>query len=194
AGHFVSFESLEGNLAPFEPAGANVFVHEMVRRTTIMGDVSSSGRPRGREYHGTILQRPSINDDGTTMTFVTSARNLVVGDTNALQDVFLRRLTPPPVTVASLQAGLLKGHVVITFSSSDRQAGPLLCRLDHRPLALCPLGGAVLPSLRPGRHLLTAYAGGQGTVYAAVPTLVRISLHHGRARVRVKNPSSSLGF
>ncbi|MGI8558733.1 MAG: calcium-binding protein, partial [Solirubrobacteraceae bacterium] len=33
-GHFVSFESLAGNLAPFEPAGANVFVHDLVRRTT----------------------------------------------------------------------------------------------------------------------------------------------------------------
>lgn len=193
-GRFVSFESLAGNLTPFVPSGGNVFVRDLRRGTTVMADVSSSGRPRSRELHGTILQRASISDDGATMAFASSASNLVSGDTNGSQDVFVRRLTPPPITVASPRAGLAGGHIVITFLSGDRQAGPLLCRLDRRPLALCPLGGTVLPSLHPGHHLLTAYAGGQGTEYAAQPTLVRIFLRRGRARVRVKNPATSLGL
>jgi Tol biopolymer transport system component len=193
-GRYVIFASFARNLAPFEPAGPNVFVRDLLRHTTVMVDVSASGRPRRAEHIRQLLQRPSISDDGSVAGFVSTATNLVAGDTNNAQDVFLRRLTPAPITLASHQVGLSNGHIVITFVSSDRQAGPLLCRLDHRPAALCPLGQTILPTLRSGTHRLYAYAGGQGTVYATEPIVVRIRAHNRHTEVKVTNPGSRLGL
>jgi Tol biopolymer transport system component len=193
-GRFVTFQSFAQNLVPYEPAGLNIFVRDLRRRTTVMADVSSHGRPRNRERVRQLLQRPSISDDGGTVAFASSATNLVVGDTRGVQDIFLRRLVPAPITFLSHDVGVQNGHLVLTFLSSDRQAGPLLCRIDHMPKALCPLGRTVLPPLRSGRHLVVAFPGGVGTAYATRPILVHITMRHGRARVRIKNPGSQFGI
>ncbi len=194
-GRFVTFLSRAPNLTPAQPAGTNVFLRDVVRHMTIMVEVSSSGHPRRAERTASISQRASSADDGSTAVFVSSARGLVTGKTSALPDVFLRRLVPAPISIASPTAGLARGHIVITFLSPDRQAGPLLCRLDHQARAICPLGGIVLPLLKPGHHVLTAYAGGPGSLYAARPTTVRIVLKRGgKAKVHVTNPGSALGL
>jgi Tol biopolymer transport system component len=194
-GRYVTFLSRASNLTPAQPSGANVFVRDLVRHTTVMAEASSTGHPRGRERTGPILQRASSADDASTAVFVSSARGLVAGKTSLLPDVFLRRLVPSPITFANTTAGLAGGHVVITFVSFDAQAGPLLCRLDHRARAICPLTSVVLPLLKVGKHVLTAYAGGQGSLYAARPTTVRIVVKRGgRARVKVKNPGSAVGI
>ncbi|MEA2298365.1 MAG: hypothetical protein QOF77_1301 [Solirubrobacteraceae bacterium] len=194
-GRYVTFLSRAPNLTPGQPSGENVFQRDLVRHTTVMVEASSSGRPRGRERTGAIVQRGSSADDGSAAVFVSSAGNLVAGKTSPLPDVFLRRLVPAPITIAAPTAGLAGGHVVITFVSANRGAGPLLCRLDHKARAICPLGSVVLPLLTRGKHVLTAYAGGVGSAYASRPTTVRILVRRGgRARVRVTNPGSALGL
>ena len=191
-GRYVTFESFASNLTPNDPPRENVFVRDLVRRHTVMADVSSRGRPRGPERVRQLLQRPAIADDGATVAFVSTARNLVARDRNRAQDVFLRKLTPAPTAVASPRADVRSGRLIITFSSPNPQAGPLLCRLDRRPSAICPLGRALLPALRDGRHRLVAFPGGNGSWYAKRPVRVSITLRKGRARVRVENPLDSL--
>ncbi|MGI8803871.1 MAG: TolB family protein [Solirubrobacteraceae bacterium] len=194
-GRYLTFLSRAPNLTPGQPRGTDVFIRDLVAHTTVLAEVSSSGRARSGEQAGNVAQRPSSADDGSTTVFVSSARNLVTGKTSRLPDVFLRRLFPAPITVASRSAALSRGHVVVTFVSVDRQAGPLLCRLDHQARAICPLGSVVLPLLKPGKHLLIAFAGGPGSAYAARPTRVRIVVKRGgRARVHVTNPGAAIGF
>jgi Tol biopolymer transport system component len=194
-GRYVTFLSRAPNLTPGQPAGVNVFLRDLVRHTTVMADVASSGRPRSAEQAAGVSEQASSADDGLSAVFVSSARNLVADKRSRLPDVFLRRLSPSPISIASPAAGLARGHVVITFISVDRQAGPLLCRLDHKVRAICPIGAVVLPLLTPGKHVLTAYAGGPGSQYAPRPTTVRITIRRGgRARVKVTNPGTALGL
>ncbi len=192
-GRYVTFESFASNLTPEDPSREDVFVRDLVRGHTVMADVSSRGRPRGPERVRQLLQRPALADDGATVAFVSTATNLVARDRNRAQDVFLRRLTPAPTAVASPRAELRGGRLVVTFSSPNPQAGALLCRLDRRPRAICPLGRALLPALRDGRHRLVAFPGGNGSWYAKRPVRVGIVVRKGRARVRVENPLDSLG-
>lgn len=194
-GRYVTYLSRAYNLTPRQPAGVNVFVSDLVRHTTVLADATSTGRPRGPEQATRISARASSSEDGSAVAFVSSARNLVADKKSRLPDVFIRHLVPAPITVASSAARLAQGHVVITFLSTDPQAGGLLCHLDARAPAICPLGSVVLPLLAPGTHKLTAYAGGPGSQYAVVPTVVRIVVRRGgRARVTVKNPGSALGI
>lgn len=197
-GRFVTFDSFARDLTPFIPAGPNVFVRDLLRNTTVMADVSAVGRARSPEHQAQLLQRPSISDDGSLVAFVSSADNLS-GNRAGLQNAFVRALLPAPVTKASHRVLFLKGHAVIAFFSHDPQAGPLLCRLDHQPVALCPLGVTVLPALRPGPHVLLAFPGGPGTAYAGQPIVVRILIRrlgrgrHSRitAKATVTNPSAT---
>lgn len=192
-GRFVTFLSGAPNLTPNQPKGENVFVRDLVRHTTVMADVTSNGHPRGREATK-VSQRASTADDGSTTVFVSSAKRVVADKSGSVPDVFLRRLLPAPIAVASTTAGLDRGHVVITFASADKAAGGLLCRLDRQARAICPIGAVVLPLLKPGKHVLTAYAGGPGALYASRPTTVRITVKKGgRAKVKVTNPGGLLG-
>jgi len=194
-GRFVTFLSSARNLTPAQHAGVNIFVRDLVRHTTVMADVSSTGHPRGPERAKRISERASASDDASTVVFISSATNLVADKKSRLPDAFLRHLLPSPISIAAPTPGLVGGHVVITFRSADRQAGGLLCRLDHRARAICPLSAVVLPLLAPGRHALTAYAGGPGSEYASLPTTVGIVVHKGgRAKVTVKNPGAALGI
>ncbi len=194
-GRYVTFLSSARNLTPAQHAGVNIFVRDLVRHTTVMGDVSSTGHPRGAEQSKQISERASSSDDGASVVFVSSAGNLVADKKSRLPDVFIRHLLPAPISIASPAARLIGGHVVITFRSADRQAGGLLCRLDHRARAICPLSAVVLPLLAAGRHTLTAYAGGPGSEYSSLPTTVMIAVQKGgRAKVTVKNPGAALGI
>jgi len=193
-GRFVTFESFAHNLVPYQPAGPNIFVRDLTRNTTVMAEVSGRGRPRNRERVKQLLQRPSISDDGATVAFSSTATNLVGHDTRGVQDVFLRRLLPTPLTILSQNVGVSNGHLVLNFMSSDASAGPLLCQIDKAPKALCPLGRTVLPRFHSGRHRVVAYPGGIGTAYGVKPIVVRITMRHGRARVKVINPGGQLGL
>ncbi|GLZ01757.1 hypothetical protein Acsp02_90080 [Actinoplanes sp. NBRC 103695] len=63
----------------------DVFVRDLVRRTTIRVSVATSGR-QANGWSG----QPSTSSDGRVIAFASEATNLVPGDTNADPDVFLR--------------------------------------------------------------------------------------------------------
>lgn len=192
-GRFVAFASRADDLVPENARGLDFFVHELSRNTTVLADVSARGRPRSRELTEPKLERPALSADAETVAFVSSASNLTGGDSNRVPDVFLRRMRPAASASASRRVGLLRGRLLVVFSSTDRAAGPLRCRLDDGPPTLCPLGGLLLPRLHSGRHVLRALAGATGAYYAPRPIVIRMNVRKGRRpQVRVHNPADDV--
>src|SRR5262249_37717646 len=89
-GRFVAFTSFASNLGVADTNGFdNVFVHDRQTGVTEVVSVAPDGTP-GNDGS----QRPAISADGRFVAFQSSASNLVAGDTNQADDVFVRdRLT-----------------------------------------------------------------------------------------------------
>lgn len=85
-GRYVSFESLASNLVPGDTnAVADIFVRDRLTGTIERVSVDSNGVQGSLESF-----TPSISSDGQRVAFASSASNLIVGDTNARADVFVR--------------------------------------------------------------------------------------------------------
>jgi Tol biopolymer transport system component len=84
-GRYVAFESASPNLVPGDTNGAlDVFVHD--RRTGATSRVSVTSR---RVQGDSTSFSPSLSADGRYVAFVSSASNLVPGDRNGRDDVFV---------------------------------------------------------------------------------------------------------
>jgi Tol biopolymer transport system component len=106
-GRFVVFSSLATNLVDGDTNGLqDVFVRDLVTRTTERVSVSSSGE-QGNDESFTAR----ISADGRFVVFFSYASNLVPGDTNQFGDIFVR----------DRQAGTTER---VSVSSSGAQAMP----------------------------------------------------------------------
>jgi len=82
----VAFDSTASSLVPHDTNGRrDVFV-----RDYSTGAVSRVSRPTGDGEGDFDSSEPSINKDGRFVAFMSSATNLVPGDTNVREDVFVR--------------------------------------------------------------------------------------------------------
>jgi len=89
-GRFVAFWSGASNLVPGDTNGkVDVFVRDRLSGTTELVSAALSGGPgNGDSYY------PAMTPDGRYVAFQSSADNLVAGDTNGTEDIFVRdRLT-----------------------------------------------------------------------------------------------------
>jgi len=87
-GRFVAFSSESPDLAPGgDPHNAigRVFVHDLLTGSTERVSDASSG-----DLGDGASRNPSISADGRFIAFESSATNLVPGDTNGLDDIFVR--------------------------------------------------------------------------------------------------------
>jgi Tol biopolymer transport system component len=85
-GRHVVFQSWATNLVAGDTGDAeDVFVRDLATRATERVSVSSTGEPANEDSFGV-----AISGDGRYVAFVSSATNLVPGDTNNAADVFLR--------------------------------------------------------------------------------------------------------
>jgi Tol biopolymer transport system component len=85
-GRFVVFESLATNLAADSTSGfRDIFIHDRLGGTTELVSVSSGGEQAAAES-----TNPTVSEDGWYVAFDSMASNLVPGDSNGVQDVFLR--------------------------------------------------------------------------------------------------------
>lgn len=85
-GRFVAFSSTASNLVSNDTNGLlDVFVHDRQSKTTERVSVPSAGG----QANG-VSAWPSISADGRFVAFLSSASNLVSGDTNGFDDVFVR--------------------------------------------------------------------------------------------------------
>ena len=86
-GRFVVFETGETYDAANDIAGNNVYRRDM---TTAAGFTLVSAR-NGRRYGGGQRRdRPAISADGSRVSFTSPSTDLIVGDTNAVADVYTR--------------------------------------------------------------------------------------------------------
>jgi Tol biopolymer transport system component len=86
-GRFVAFFSASTNLVPNDHNGTDdIFVRDRKRGETTRVSVSSTGE----EANGSSLFYPSISANGRFVAFTSYASNLVAGDENGAEDVFVR--------------------------------------------------------------------------------------------------------
>jgi hypothetical protein len=110
-GRFVAFSSLASDLVAGDTNGAwDVFVFDRVAVTTVRASVATSGA-QGNGPSG-WMARPSITEDGAQVAFASRASNLIVGDTNLSDDVFVRDIAAGTTTRVSVTASGhgLSGH------------------------------------------------------------------------------------
>ena len=99
---FVLFESGASDLVANDTNAANdVFVRDLVNGITTLVSVSTSGGSANL----TGTSRSSVmTPDGRYVAFVSTATNLVAGDTNGIPDVFVRDLQAGTTTLVSVGA------------------------------------------------------------------------------------------
>jgi Tol biopolymer transport system component len=102
-GRYVTFLSYASNLVPGDNNGfADVFVHDRVTGATHLVDRSTAGQ---QAQGGDTASGGAISADGRYVTFDSSAANLVAGDTNGAQDVFVRDRTAGTTQRVSVAGG-----------------------------------------------------------------------------------------
>jgi hypothetical protein len=88
-GRYVAFTSAADNLVEGDSnAVPDVFVHDRVTGETVRASVANDGAQADAGSRGI----PAMSADGRLVAFVSRASNLVPGDTNSLDDVFVRDL------------------------------------------------------------------------------------------------------
>ena len=91
-GRYVVFASVASNLAPSDRnTQSDIFRHDLQTGRTEHVSVSSGGG----QANGNSLY-PAISGDGRYIAFQSSASNLVSGDTNRGNDVFVRDMADRP--------------------------------------------------------------------------------------------------
>lgn len=85
-GRFIAFSSHASNLVAGDTNGSqDVFIHERLTGTTELISVTPTGAPGNAGAWG-----PAVSADGRYVAFMSSATDLVSGDTNGMIDLFVR--------------------------------------------------------------------------------------------------------
>ncbi|BEL06888.1 PD40 domain-containing protein [Actinoplanes sichuanensis] len=103
-GRYVAFGSLASNLVPSGAGG--VFVRDVWRNRTELASVTSAGQPAG----GNLGLAATISAEGRFVAFYTDAPDVVPGDTNDVQDIFVRDLRTASTSRAGLTSKGLQGN------------------------------------------------------------------------------------
>jgi Tol biopolymer transport system component len=112
-GRYVVFESAATDLVAGDTNTNNdIFVRDLLLGTTTLVSVGIGGQPANGASSEAVM-----TPDGRYVAFISSASNLVAGDTNRIDDVFVRDLvagTTRLVSVGATQVGAVMGSPVIT--------------------------------------------------------------------------------
>jgi Tol biopolymer transport system component len=171
-GRIVAFQSLASNMAPGDGPREDVFVRDLQQRTTSVVGVADDGSPRAPELVAQLLQRPALSADGRIAAFSSTAPNLVSGDTNGREDVFLRLLDAPQTDLVSKRPGR---RPIVELKADDPAATRFVCQLDGGALFGCGPGRTRLPA---GHRVLRVRAGGPGMLYDPKPLVVSLVGEH----------------
>lgn len=105
-GRFVAFESLASNLVPGDTNGTwDIFVKDLATGAITLASTAADGTPANAHSID-----PTLSADGRIVAFRSPASNLVPGDTNGTDDVFVKDLTTGAVTLASTAADGAQGN------------------------------------------------------------------------------------
>ena len=86
-GRYVAFDSLASDLPGHTTGSERVDVYRFDRQTE---QVTCASRSSSGEFGNLSSYWPSLSDDGSSVAFVSSATNLVAGDANYVDDIFVR--------------------------------------------------------------------------------------------------------
>lgn len=112
-GEWVLFESLAANLVPGDTNNASdVFLRDVVKGATLLVSANTNGSVGNGASKNAVL-----SPDGRYVAFASLATDLVPGDTNRLQDIFVRDLQTGTTTLASF--GSLSNSVGYPSGNSD---------------------------------------------------------------------------
>jgi Tol biopolymer transport system component len=114
---FVAFSSLATNLAGSDTNTAlDVYVRDLVSGTTTRASQSTAGTPGGGDSSD-----PSMSGDGRYVAFESFSNNLVGGDTNGREDIFVRDLVAGTTSRVSVSSAGVQayGHSEDSAISSD---------------------------------------------------------------------------
>jgi len=112
-GRWVAFESVASNLVAGDGNGRpDVFLRDRLNQTTVRVSLSDSGM----EANG-ASGLPAISADGRHVSFASDAPNLVQGDTNGVQDVFVRDVMAGNTFRVSVSSQGVEGNDRSGFSS-----------------------------------------------------------------------------
>ena len=123
-GRFVAFESYASNLVPGDTNSSpgslpsqDIFVRDTLTNTTIRVSLDSAGNQANR-----FSDRPSISADGRFVAFTSEASNLVPGDTNQRNDIFVRDTLTNTTTRVSVDSAGNQGYGISFFNDSSISA------------------------------------------------------------------------
>jgi Tol biopolymer transport system component len=117
-GSKVAFRSFATNLVTGDTNNTDdLFVKDLATGTVVRADTASNGTQANKPVEqGTF----SLSADGTKVGFVTEASNLVSGDTNGVQDIFVKNLgTGTTVRASTAADGSQANDVSFDVSLSD---------------------------------------------------------------------------
>ncbi|MDD5631453.1 MAG: CARDB domain-containing protein, partial [Methylococcales bacterium] len=114
-GRYVAFRSWADNLVDKDTNGnTDVFVRDRMTGKTTRVNVSSTGmQGNGNDeddYFNDFRSRIAISADGRYVAFSTNASNLVAGDTNGIDDVFVRDCVNHTTTRVSVGLAGVQGN------------------------------------------------------------------------------------
>lgn len=105
-GRFIVFASDSDNLVANDTNGVtDIFVHDQLNCTTRRISLSSAGV----QATGGPSTNPQISNDGRYVVYQSLANNLVSGDTNSAEDIFLRDRATNTTTRVSVTSGGVQG-------------------------------------------------------------------------------------
>ena len=105
-GRYVAFASQATTLVPGDTCCFDVFVYDQQTGTTERVSVDSTGA----QSNG-FSDRPSLNADGRFVAFESGATNLVVGDTNGANDIFVHDRDTGATTRVSVDSAGVEGNL-----------------------------------------------------------------------------------
>ena len=131
-GRYVAFSSWANNLVPADTNGAiDVFVHDRNTGLTERVSVDRAGA-QGNDHS----QAPSISQDGRYVAFHSRATNLVTGDTNNTQDVFIHDRDTGLTERVSVDSAGIQGNLI--------SGGPSISQ-DGRYVAFYSIANNLVP-------------------------------------------------
>ncbi len=126
-GRYIAFASAATNLTP-QHQSQSIYVRDLISGTTTLVSV-----PLDNSATFGYSSSPSISDDGRFVVFSSYAGNLVVGDTNNRQDVFVRDVRLETTTRLSVDADgtQANGDSTLPVISSDGKHVAFMSSADN---------------------------------------------------------------
>ncbi|MEA2234971.1 MAG: hypothetical protein QOD83_4787, partial [Solirubrobacteraceae bacterium] len=104
-GHVVAFVSAAANLVRGDTNHAlDVFVRDLAQRVTERVSVSTAGAQAHDGFFPGIAHRPSLSSDGKVVAFASPSADLVSGDRNRADDVFVRDRAAAKTSLVSVDS------------------------------------------------------------------------------------------